>query len=320
MRELGALIMDMPMISQVRGNGRLPLKVFTLAMGIWVFSGPATVNGDGEYSGKCQLCGKVHHGAPGPGYGTVGYGPPGVYPGYYGFALKYHPGYGYGGKALGVGAFGGYPFYGGPGYPHPWPHLNRFCGINPFPYYGGPGYSGPPYCNFFGEPGQLVINEDVAGEGDQSDKSNVGGYGYGFGSAGYSDYGMFSGAIPYPESYFAPHTAAAAAMGSATPHPPSAPETAAQITNARDFGIDEEPIVEPDGVRGMKVTAVYPGTLAQHGGLQPGDIIRSLNHYLTIQPGDLGWIIANATPQSELTLYVRKLSDGKPHAVTVRLP
>jgi len=250
----------------------------------------------------------------------LGYGPPGVVRGYQGFGLKFHPGYGYGGKALGVEAFGGYPFYGGPGYPHPWPHLNRGCGITPFPYYGGPGFMGPPYCNYFGDPGQLTINEDVVGEGDRSDTSAVGGYGYGFGSGGSSDYGMFSGAIPYPESYFAPYTAAAAAMGSAAPLPAAPAETAPHITTAREFGIDEEPIVEPDGVRAIKVAAVYPGTLAQQAGIQAGDLIRSLNHYLTIQPGDLGWIIANATPGSELTFYVRKVIDGKAHAVTVRLP
>jgi hypothetical protein len=307
------------MILQVRINGRLRLKALAFALGTWVLSASSAVSGDGESEGKCQLCGKAHHGAGGPGYGTLGYGPPGVFPGYQGFSLKYHLGYGYGRKALGVGAFGGDPFYGGPGYPHPWPHLNRLCGITPFPHYGGPGYLGLPYCNFFGEPGQLVINEDVADEGDRRDQAALDGYGYGIGFAGSSDYGMFSGAIPYPESYFAPNTAAAAAMGSATPLS-SAPAPASRITTAREFGIDEELTVDAKGVGGMKVIAVYPGTLAQQAGFQAGDIIRSLNHYLTIQPGDLGWIIANATPGSDLTLYVRKLSDRKSHAVTVRLP
>jgi hypothetical protein len=261
----------------------------------------------------------LHYGGGGPGYGVLGYGPPGVFPGYFGFGLKFHPGYGYGGKGLGVGAFGGYPFYGGPGYPHPWPKLNRFCGITPFPFYGGPGVFGPPDCNFYGHPGRLVINEDVAGEGD-GDAAAIGGYGPEFPPVGSMDYGMFSGSIPYPESFFAPYTAAAAALGSAAPRPPTPPESAAKVTTAREFGIDEEPIVEPEGVRGMKVTAVYPGTLAQQAGLVPGDIIRSLNHYLTIVPGDLDQILAYATPASELTFYVRKLSDGRAHAVTVRQP
>jgi hypothetical protein len=332
------------MISQVRKSGMIPVRALALTVGISVFLGPAVAKGDGHYQPNCHWCGKAHkgprwvwapevkyppmrllckkcpHGDRGPGYGTLSYGGPSVYPGCWGFGLKFHQGYGYGANSLGTGAEGGYPYYGGPGYPHPWPKLNRFCGLTPFPFYGGPGNSGPPCLNYFGEPGQLAINEDVAGEGDRSDPSAVGGYGYGFGSAGYSDYGMFSGAIPYPESYFAPYTAAAAAMGSSAPLPAVPAETAARIMTAREFGIDEEPIVEPDGVRGMNVAAVYPGTLAQQAGIRPGDIIRSINHYLTIRPGDLGWIIANATPTSELTLYVRKLADGKAHAVTVRLP
>jgi hypothetical protein len=307
----------MPMISQVVSYCRLSLSVLTLTLGIWVLlvsSAAASGDDDGvKYEGNM-----LHYGGGGPGFGILGYGRYGVYPGYYGFGLKYHPGYGYGGKGLGVGADGGYPFYGGPGYPHPWPKLNRFCGITPFPYFGGPGFMGPPYCNFFGDPGQLVNNEDVVGIGDRSDDAAVGGYRYG--SAGSSDYGMFSGAIPYSESHFGPFAAAAAALGSAAPRPPSVPVSAVKITTAREFGIDEEPVVEANGARGMKVTAVHPGTLAQAGGMKPGDIIRSLNHYLTLAPGDLGWIIANATPKSELTFYVRKQSDGKAHAVTVTLP
>lgn len=308
------------MISHVRTSGRLAWKAVGLALGVWFFAGPSNLKAGSNYAPRSQFCGKSHHGPPEPGYGTLGYGPPGVFPGYQGFLLKFHLGYGYGGKALGVEAFSGYPFYGGPGYPHPWPCLNRGCGITPFPFYGGPGTLGGPYLNFFGEPGRLVINEDVAGEGDRSDNSAVGGYGYGVGSAGYSDYGMFSGALPYPESYFAPYTAAAAAVGSAAPLPAAPAETAGHIMSAREFGIDEEPVVEAEGTRGIKVAAVYAGTLAQQAGIQVGDIIRSINHYLTINPGDLGWIIANATPASELTLYVRKLSDGKAHAVTFRLP
>ncbi len=306
------------MISQVRGSGGFPSQSFALALGIWVSFVTSTVTLADEPEGKCNLCGKVHNGAGGPGYGTLGYGPPGVVPGYYGFSLKYHPGYGYGKKALGVGAFGGYPYYGGPGYPHPWPHLRRFCGVAPFPYYGGPGYSGFGYCNFFDEPGHLVVNEDVVTEGGRSDAGSEGGYG--FGSGGPSDYGIFTGAIPYPESYFAPYTAAAAAMGSAAPRPSTPAATETNITTAREFGIDEEPVVDTTGAWSIKVGSVYPGTLAQRANLQAGDVIRSLNHYVPTRPGDLGWIIANATPGSDLILFVRRLSDGKEHVVTVQLP
>jgi len=307
------------MISQVRGNRRIPFQAFALALGIWVSSVTSPMTHGDLYKGRCHVCGKIHHGAGGPGYGTLGHGPPGVLPGYYGFSLKYCRGYGYGGKALGVGALGGYPFYGGPGYPHPWPQLRRFCGIAPFSYYGGPGYSGFGYCNFYDEPGHLVVNEDVVAEGDRRGLGSEGGYG--FGSGGSSDYGIFTGALPYPESYFAPYTAAAAASGStAVPRPSNPSATGTNITTARDFGIDEEPLVDADGAQAIKVSQVYPGTLAQKAGLQAGDVIRSINHYVPTQPGDLGWIIANATPGSDLTMFVRKLSDGKEHVITVQLP
>ena len=95
-----------------------------------------------------QAPGNGLHGHTGPGYGTLGYGAPGIQPGFQGFGLGYHRGYGYGGDALGVGAEGGYPQYGGPGYPHPWPTLRRIGGINPFYFYGGPG--GPtPDCPIY---------------------------------------------------------------------------------------------------------------------------------------------------------------------------
>jgi hypothetical protein len=318
MHGLGALNTDMPMISQVRGNGRVLLQKLALAMGIWVFSLTSTMTYGDEAEGKCHVCGNLHHGAGGPGRGTMGYGGPGLFPGYYGFGLKYHRGYGYGGKALGVGAFGGYPFYGGPGYPHPSPHLRRFCGTEPFGYYGGPGYSGFGYCNFFDEPGRLVVNEDVVAVVNRGETGSEGGYGYGSGDL--SDYGIFTGALPYPESYFAPYTAAAAS-GSATGPSPSGPATTVNtIASARDFGIDEESVVGADGARAIKVSSVVPGSLAQKAGLQAGDVIRSVNHYVPTQLGDLGWIIANATPRSELTMYIGTLSEGKERAVTVKLP
>ncbi len=71
--------------------------------------------------------------------GTLGWAEYGLYPGLYGFSLRWHPGYGYGKYALGVGADGGYPFYGGPGYPHQPPPLRRCGPAAPYAYLGGPG-------------------------------------------------------------------------------------------------------------------------------------------------------------------------------------
>ena len=66
------------------------------------------------------------------------------------------------------------------------------------------------------------------------------------------------------------------------------------------LGIDEEPVVDPDGVRGVRVSNVYPGTAAEKAGLQPGDVIHSINGYRTEHRGNLAWIIANASPDKVL--------------------
>ena len=55
-------------------------------------------------------------------------------------------------------------------------------------------------------------------------------------------------------------------------------------------------MVGSDGSKAMKISNVYPGTAAEKAGLKVGDILRSVNGYLTEQRGNLAWIIANATP------------------------
>ena len=57
----------------------------------------------------------------------------------------------------------------------------------------------------------------------------------------------------------------------------------------------------------MKVSNVYPGTPAQRAGLQVGDVIFSINGYLTEQRGNLAWIIANAAPNNQLNMTVKTL-------------
>jgi hypothetical protein len=134
-----------------------------------------------------------------PADGTLEDGPPGIYRGFQGFGLGYHLGYGYGGNSLGVGADGGYPFYGGPGYPHPWPRLNRLCGINPFSYFGGPGYPTPECPNYFGGFGPLAPDRPVVIVEFDSRIP--------FAPSGY---GPYTGAVPDAEARFAPFTAQAA--------------------------------------------------------------------------------------------------------------
>jgi hypothetical protein len=127
------------------------------------------------------------HGHGGLGYGTLGYGEFGLYSGFYGFGLSFHLGYGYGGRSLGVGADGGYPFYGGVGYPA----------------------FGIPYDASV--IGRLAVDQPVVSESEP-------------GELGYSgDYGSYTGAIPYPETLFAPYASAAATGSLSTGPNPSAP-------------------------------------------------------------------------------------------------
>jgi hypothetical protein len=243
------------------------------------------------------------------GGGTLGYGPPGVYPGFQGFGLGYHLGYGYGGDALGVGAEGGYPFYAGPGYPHPWPCLRRFplLKINPFPYYGGPGFPTPEHPYFFGGVGPLVPTAQVVTIG---------------GTTGYNTgYGCFTGALPYTEAQLAPFTTAAGTRGTFAGVGGSAPPAPApNVPPARTLGIDVESIVDISGVRGLKVNRVTPGSAAEKAGLHAGDVLYSINGYLTTQPSDVTWILNKAAPDNVLRMRTVSASDGKEHTITVRLP
>ena len=64
-----------------------------------------------RHYGPSPKCPKGEEGPPRPGnasYGTLGYGPPGIFPGFQGFGLGYHLGYGYGGEPW-ARCRGGYP-------------------------------------------------------------------------------------------------------------------------------------------------------------------------------------------------------------------
>jgi hypothetical protein len=322
------------MISLVRTGGRLPRVALAAGLAAWLlpaFSSPCRAQvGPPGPPPVCPTCHKPHPGNgypkhgypkhPGPGVGTLGYGPPGLHPGFQGFGLGYHRGYGYGGPALGVGADGGYPFYGGPGYPHPWPRLRRLGGINPFPFYGGPGGPTPECPNYYGPTGPLVADPpviEIEREPGEADYNTA--------------YGMFTGVVPYPESVLAPFTTSAAAGGSASgvssvtpltgqPSPgPAAGEVLDERAASRTLGVDVEPFTDPGGKRALKVTRVYPGSPAQRGGLSDGDVIRSANGYATELPANLAWIIANAAPGRVLTMSVRA-AECQTRKVTDRLP
>ena len=172
------------MKSILRWVRRLAFAVPALAIVVSAFCGSSAMAGDeGVSPGFFQQ----HI----TGNGTLSYGGYATYPGFPGFGLSFHAGYGYGGKGLGVGALGGYPFYGGPGYPHPAPILRRCGGITPFLFYGGPGYPRYGYSNYFTEVGPLVIREPVAAITPRNT----------FGYTG--DFGSYTGTLPYPDKHFA---------------------------------------------------------------------------------------------------------------------
>jgi hypothetical protein len=324
------------MLSIVRGGGRLPVTAFAMALGLCLWAGPcvlAGVDGQGDHAE-----GRFRHGHL--GYGTLGWEPYGSYSGLYGFSLRWHRGYGYGRYALGVGADGGYPFYGGPGYPHEPPPLRRFGPASPFAYYGGPEFRGPGCPNFFTPVGPLVIDKPVVTIGEPGDFGYINERGDVYPGR---DFGSYTGALPYPESYFAPYSSEAAMTGSsgaegaarpmttpltpaASPGPLSASpspgigEATTVRAPGRYLGIDEVPTVDSDGVRGIQVTRIFPDSPAEKAGLHTGDVIRSINGYLTTERGNLAWIISVATPNNVLKMTVRSAIDGKVRAVLAELP
>ena len=102
--------------------------------------------------------------------------------------------------------------------------------------------------------------------------------------------------------------------------PPAVAANTEMPAQERYLGIDEQPITDAIGQRGMKVTSVYPGSAAEQAGLRVGDVIYASNGYLTEKRGDLAWIIANAAPDSRLNMSVKTARDRREHFLTAQLP
>jgi hypothetical protein len=300
------------MFSQLRQCGaKLSLTALVLALGIWSLSGASAFghgggggggggHGGGGMGGMGGMGG--HMGGMGMGMGGMGMG--GMGGGRFGGGFGggrfggFNRGFGFGG--LGFGGFGFGGFY--PGFYGYYPY-----GYYPYGYglgYGGLGYGGYGGLGYGGYGG--------LGYG------GYGGLGYGGLGYGYPGYGYATNAYPsspnggampasggfgYNAAYVAP------ASGAATPG-----------MQRRYLGIDEEPMVGSDGSKAMRISNVYAGTPAEKAGLKVGDVLRSVNGYLTEQRGNLAWIIANATPNNELKLNVQTAKDGQRHQIVATLP
>ena len=212
----------------------------------------------------------------------------------------------FGGRGFGFGGFGGfYPsFY---GYGYPWYGYGLGYGGYGLGY-GGLGYGGLGYGGYGGYGG--------LGYGGYGGYGGLGYGGYGYG--GYPGYGYGYAANAYPYSAYGVALPASNGFGYNSAY--VAPASGTTTTQRRFLGIDEEPMVGSDGSKAMKITNVYPGTAAERAGLKAGDVLRSVNGYLTEQRGNLAWVIANATPKNELNLNVQTASDGKTHQITATLP
>jgi hypothetical protein len=229
----------------------------------------------------------------GMGMGGMGMGGMGMgHMGMGGMGMGGMGGRGFGNRGFGFGGFGGFGFFPGfwgfgPGWGYPF--LGGGFGYG-YPYYGGFGY---PYYDGFG-----YGNPYYGGFGYPD-------YGYGYGNPYYATNFSSPGVgVTYTSAYVAPTGSAANML---------------MPVQGRYLGIDEEPVVDSTGRRGMKVTNVYPGTAAQRAGLRVGDVFYSINGYLTEQRGNLAWIIANAAPNNQLNMTVKRSIDGQEQAITAQL-
>ncbi len=86
------------------------------------------------------------------------------------------------------------------------------------------------------------------------------------------------------------------------------------------LGLTTEPATPANGPRGLKLTAVRPGSAAAKAGLHTGDVIRAVNGYVTERPAHLRWILAHAVTENALKMTVSPVTDGEPQKVTLPLP
>jgi hypothetical protein len=302
------------MVSRVRHGGRFALIASVLAIGISAFPISTAVahgggGGGGGHGGGGGFGGGHMGGMGGMGMGHMGgMGMGGMGMGHMGGMGFGNRGFGFGNRGFGgFGGIGFFPGFWGFGYPF-WGGYGLGYGGFGYPYYGGYGLGYGGYGMGLGYGGYGM---GYGGYGNPY----YGGYGYGY---GYPYYGYASG-YGYGNPYYAT-PGVGVTYSSAYVAPAGSAANMVMLPQGRYLGIDEEPITDSSGLRGMKVTNVYPGTAAQRAGLQVGDVIYSINGYLTEQRGNLAWIIGNAAPNNQLRMSVKTAKDGKERAITAQIP
>jgi PDZ domain len=212
--------------------------------------------------------------------------------------------------------------------------------------YGGPAYGVPGAASgYYGAPSSNS-SSGVVGYGGYGPAYGTFGPGYGTFGPGYPGYGLEyvhgcalgSYLRNHPGEFSAhnwcsyvlgreclypyvadPYTDPAAALGFWPPYSAPVASPAPAVVRRSDLGIDEEPVVDAAGARGMKVARVYPGTAAAKAGIQAGDVLHSINGYLTQQRGNLAWIVAHAAPERVLEIRLRSVRDGQERTITAQV-
>jgi hypothetical protein len=116
-----------------------------------------------------------------------------------------------------------------------------------------------------------------------------------------------------------PYSDPKAALGFWPPYSAPVASVPTQAVRGSDLGIDEEPVDDSVGARGMRVAKVYSGTAAAKASLQAGDVLYSVNGYSTQQHGNLAWIIANAASNHVLEIRLHSARDGQERTITARI-
>jgi S1-C subfamily serine protease len=103
-------------------------------------------------------------------------------------------------------------------------------------------------------------------------------------------------------------------------NPPATSPTNPVPPASDTLGMMFEPSTETGKTPGLKITSIAVIGVIGKAGLRIGDVLVSINGYVTQKMTDPEWIILNASPDKVLKMNVRFASDGKDHAITVPLP